>query len=107
MKEDEQTRIWAVLESQLLLKDLATFALNTAMRPGNILELTWDRINMDEQEALVPASQHKQSFAGHYLLNNKILNLLKRRKAVKMVKIKWGKITRENSKYFTSWLESK
>ncbi|MFH1931707.1 MAG: tyrosine-type recombinase/integrase, partial [Pseudomonadota bacterium] len=58
----------------------ATFALNTAMRPSNILELTWDRINMDEQEALVPASQHKQSFAGHYLLNNKILNLLKQRK---------------------------
>ena len=90
MKEDEQTRIWAELENQPLLKDLAIFALNTSMRPGNILALTWDRINMAEQEALIPASSHKQGFAGHYLLNNKILNLLKRRKAVKNGKNKMG-----------------
>jgi len=81
MTEAEEEEIWNVLKNQSLLKDLADFALNTAMRPNNIIGLKWSRISFDEREAFVPADEHKQKDRdGHYLLNNIVLDLLKRRK---------------------------
>lgn len=80
MSKVEEEKIWGILDENPLLKDLATFALNTSMRPNNIIGLTWDKISFDEREITVPAEEHKQKIAGHYLLNNVVLNLLRRRK---------------------------
>lgn len=82
MSEEEEEGLWKVLRDYCpLLKDLATFALNTAMRPHNIVNLTWDRINLDERDIFVPAEEHKQKDKdGHYLLNDVALRILKHRK---------------------------
>ena len=82
MSEKEEKKLWPVLRDYCpLLKDLATFALNTAMRPHNIVSLTWDRINWDERGIFVPAEEHKQKGKdGHYLINDVALSLLKHRK---------------------------
>ena len=82
MSHEEEGKLWPVLKDYCpLLKDLATFALNTAMRPHNIVSLTWDRINWDERDIFVPAEEHKQKAKdGHYLINDVTLRLLKHRK---------------------------
>jgi len=81
MTKEEEKKLWPVLRDYCpLLKDLATFALNTAMRPHNVVSLTWDRINWDERDIFVPAEEHKQKGKdGHYLLNDVALRLLKHR----------------------------
>jgi len=81
MTKEEEEKIWKVLDENPLLRDLADFALNTAMRPNNVIGLVWNRILFDEREAFIPAAEHKQKEkAGHYLLNNVVLDLLRRRK---------------------------
>ena len=81
MSEKEEKKLWPVLRDFCpLLKDLATFALNTAMRPHNIVNLTWDRINWDERGIFIPAEEHKQKGKdGHYLINDVALRILKHR----------------------------
>jgi len=81
MTPEEEQKIWKVMENQPILRDLATFILNVSMRNQNILDLTWDRISFDKQEAFVPADTHKQKdHDGHYLLNTTILDLLEKLK---------------------------
>lgn len=78
MKVKEEQAIWPILEKYPPMRAVADFALHTAMRPSNILNLTWDKILWDDQEALVPKEEHKQKKDGQYLLDEEMIEMLKR-----------------------------
>jgi len=80
MSAEQENVIWPLLKKYPPMEDLADFLYGTTMRPGNIITLSWDRILWDKKEAFVSKEEHKQKFKhGHYLLNSKMINMLRRR----------------------------
>ncbi len=83
---EEEALIFPLLKKHPPMDDLATFIFHTAMRPDNIIKLTWSKIRWDERVAFVPAEEdeyglrHKQKEKdGEYLLDDEVLKMLKRR----------------------------
>ena len=60
MRAEEEAVIWPLLRKYPPMEDLADFLYHTTMRPGNIINLMWDRVRWDDEEAFVPATEHKQ-----------------------------------------------
>jgi integrase len=83
MTIEEQERLWPVLEKHPPLKDLATFILNTGMRPKNIIMLEWDQILWKERIIRVPKEQFKNKRKdGRFYINDTVMEMLERLKAV-------------------------
>jgi integrase len=79
MTPEEEKALWAAFDSQLM-RDLADFALSTAMRPVNVIGLVWSDILWREKVAHVPAEKHKNKKAdGRYILSDGMLEMLERR----------------------------
>lgn len=86
MTAEEEALIFPLLPKHKPMDDLATFIYHSAIRPDNMIKLTWDRIHWDERIAFVPAEEdeyglrHKQKGKdGKYLLDDEVLKMLKRR----------------------------
>ncbi len=80
MSPEQEKVIWPLLRKYPPMEDLADFIYGTAMRPGNIIALSWDRIQWEKKEAFVPKEEHKQRFKdGNYLLSEEVLKMLRRR----------------------------
>ena len=86
MNAEEKALIFPLLQKHKPMDDLATFIYHSAIRPDNMIKLTWDRIHWDERVAFVPAEEdeyglrHKQKGKdGKYLLDDEVLKMLKRR----------------------------
>jgi len=86
MTTEEEALIWPLLPKYKPMDDLALFIYHSAMRPDNMIKLTWDKIHWDERIAFVPAEEdeyglrHKQKEKdGKYLLDDEVLKMLKRR----------------------------
>lgn len=80
MTPEMEEVIWPLLKTHEPMEDLADFILNTTMRPINIIQLEKVDILWDEKIAFVPKEVHKNKRKdGRYLLNDKILEMLKRR----------------------------
>ncbi len=80
MSSEQEKVIWPLLKKYPPMEDIADFIFGTAMRPGNIITLSWERILWDKQEAFVPKEAHKQKMKdGHYLLSSEVLKMLRRR----------------------------
>ena len=66
LSEDELTRLFTALNprvknANIWVLPLTQFALETAMRRGEILGLHWERINLKEQTAFIPLTKNGQS----------------------------------------------
>ncbi len=86
MTDEEEALIFPLLLKHKPMDDLATFIYHSAIRPDNMIKLTWDRIHWDERIAFIPAEEdeyglrHKQKGKdGKYLLDDEVLKMLKRR----------------------------
>jgi len=78
MRAEEQEIIWPILPKYSPMEKLANFHYDTTMRPVNIINLLWDRIDWDKKEAFVPAKEHKnRKKDGHYMFNDETKKMLK------------------------------
>jgi integrase len=80
MRPEEEKIIWPILRKYPPLEDLADLILHTAMRPSNECDLQWSWIRWKNRRAIVPREFHKQKTIGQYLLDRKVIKMLKRRR---------------------------
>lgn len=80
MRPEEEKVIWPLLKKYPPLEDLADLILHSAMRPANECDIQWSWIRWKKRRAIVPKEYHKQKTIGRYLLNSKVVKMLKRRR---------------------------
>lgn len=81
MSEEMEEVIWPLLRKYPPMEDLATFILDTSMRPINIIQLKWTDIHWDEKIAFVPGEIHKNREDAEYLLNDRVIKMLEKRQS--------------------------
>lgn len=111
MLPEEERIIWPLLEKHDPLEDLADLIYNTAMRPANECDLQWTWIRWDEKVAIVPKEFHKQKNEGRYLLNDKMIEMLRRRQkeAGDYLYVFWRTESGSNKRHkiTTRWIQHK
>lgn len=75
---DEESKLISVLPA--VCADIVSFALETAMRRGEILSIVWHNINFDTRVVLLPLT--KNGDERRVPLSNQALEILKRQKAL-------------------------
>jgi integrase len=75
---NEQRHTWAADEFCDHLAPLVLLALNTGLRRGELLGLTWDRVNWEHKQVTVAAGTAKSGKERHLPLNAEALDVLTR-----------------------------
>jgi integrase len=74
-EHDEYLALLKALPSSL--RPVAIFAYHTGWRRREVLDLTWDRVNLNERTVALTPDQTKNKEARYLYLNDELLNLFK------------------------------